>query len=487
MGFWEDTWIGRAASTVGSGISKAASATWDGTKAVFDGRAVNAVVDGAKWVNDKAIKPAAGWVAENAPKLAEWDTYKKAGIGVGNYVAFVATNPVLAGRQAVQGLSNSVTGLAGFVADVGIYAVEGTGKLIYNAGAGVVNLGAKEGERYIDYAGMSKFAKAQDFLEEHTGHWAGFTKAELDKMVQEGKITQQEATFAAGTKYGFQAVGEVASFVAISAVTAGAGGAAMAAARGGSIGLRVAEAGTALARTGRLGEIAAKPLLWAGKDVATLRGLPYLEQAAALAKTAPEVGIAGKVFRGPLRIFDPSQTSHVFANMASGYSSGTVGYGFRAAEGAFKFFNPIQANGRSVIAWSIEGGGATFSFVGNNAKETVELENMRALDKADQDNAQRMADEMRQRLGLPPQGNSTIGIMEWAIEGGKDGGSTDQPIGNVRGEFQDNAQKDTGITHVFKINNGLAQPTDFDPIRAQREEAQRNITPTGPGMGVNNR
>ncbi len=486
MGFLD--WCSNAASNVVSGVSSAASWVGDKAVAVVDGRAVNAVVDAASWVNDKAIQPAASWVGENAPKLLEGETWRAAGQGIADYGSFVWNNPALAGRQAVQGLSNSVTGLTGFVADVTIYAVEGTGKLIYNAGAGVVNLGAAPGERIVDYAGMSDFSKVQAFMEEHTGSWAGLSRAELDQMVRDGRITEQEASFAAGTKYGFQAVGEVASFVAVSALTAGVGGAAMAGARGSAIGIRAAQAGNALANTGRIGEVVARPLLWLGKDVSLIRGAPYLERAAALAETAaPARGLASQIFLpGPMRVFQPSQTSHAFTSWLGGVTNNTAGYGLRAAEGTFKFFNPLQANGRSVIAWSIEGGGATMSWVANSGKETAELEMIRALDSADQNSAQQQADEMRRRYGLPVPGEqgATPGPAPVTTP---DSTGTDTVPQNISPTFQDVAPRDPGITHDFKINNGLVQPTELDPLGGQRGPQDRTLTPNGPGPGGGNR
>lgn len=491
MGFWDDTWLGRAASNVGSGIASAASAVADSAVALVDGRAVNGVVDAAKWVNDNAIQPAAGWVGENAPKLLEGETWRAAGQGIVDYGKFVVENPVLAARQAGQGLSNSVTGLVGFVADVGIYAVEGTGKLIYNAGAGVVNLGARDGERIVDYAGMSDFSKVQSFMEEHTGTWLGYDRVQLDQMVRDGRITEQEASFAAGTKYGFQAVGEVATFVAVSAATAGAGGAALAAARGSAVGVRVAAAGNALARTGHLGEVVARPLLWAGKDVSLIRGVPYLERAAALAETAaPTRGLASRVLLpGPMRVFQPSQTSHAFASwFGSHTTSGTLGYGLRAAEGTFKFFNPLQANGRSIFAWGIEGGGATLSWVANSARESAELEGERNTDQQfdalDAANAEEQAVEMLRRYGLGPDGQP----LQPPAEGGETPplAPEEQPIENITPGFQDSARRDPGITHDFKINNGLVQPTELDPLGGQRNPDDRSPAPTGPAVGGGN-
>lgn len=481
MGFLD--WCSNAASNVVSGVSSAASFVADKAVAVVDGRAVNAVVGAAQWVNEKAIQPAASWVGENAPKLLEGETWRAAGQGIVDYGKFVIENPALAGRQAVQGLSNSVTGLVGFVADVGIYAVEGTGKLIYNAGAGVVNLGAAPGERIVDYAGMSDFSKVTGFMEEHTGNWAGYTRAQLDDMVREGRITEQEASFAAGTKYGFQAVGEVATFVAVSAVTAGAGGAALAAARGGSVGIRVAQAGNALANTGRIGEVVARPLLWFGKDVSLIRGVPYLERAAALAETAaPARGLASQILLpGPMRVFQPSQTSHAFASwFGSNTTNATVGYGLRAAEGTFKFFNPLQANGRSVIAWGVEGGGATLSWVANSGKETADLELIRQMREADQQGAQETANDMLRRYGLSPEGDSgsmTPPAVPGATPAPVEGETQPQNIGPT---FQGVAPRDPGITHDFKINNGLVQPTDLDPLGGQRTTPERTLIPNGP-------
>lgn len=486
MGFLD--WCSNAASNVVSGVSSAASWVGDKAVAVVDGRAVNAVVDAASWVNEKAIQPAASWVGENAPKLLEGETWRAAGQGIVDYGKFVWNNPALAGRQAVQGLSNSVTGLTGFVVDVGIYAVEGTGKLIYNAGAGVVNLGAAPGERIVDYAGMSDFSKVQAFMEEHTGNWAGFTRAQLDEMVRDGRITEQEASFAAGTKYGFQAVGEVASFVAVSALTAGVGGAAMAGVRGGSVGIRVAQAGNALANTGRIGEVVARPLLWFGKDVSLIRGAPYLERAAALAETAaPARGLASQILLpGPMRVFQPSQTSHAFASWFGGATNNSVGYGLRAAEGTFKFFNPLQANGRSVIAWGIEGGGATLSWVANSGKEQADLELIRQMREADLQGAQETADDMLRRYGLSPEGDSatTVPVPPTPAPAPTDGSTAPQNIGPT---FQGVAPRDPGITHDFKINNGLVQPTDLDPLGSQRGTTERTPTPTGPGPGGGNR
>ena len=519
MGFWDDTWLGRAASNVGSAVGSAVSAVADGAVALVDGRAVDAVVDGAKWVNEKAIQPAASWVGENAPKLLEGETWKKAGQGVLDYGKFVIDNPLLAGRQAVQGLSNSVTGLVGFAGDVVIYAGEGIGKGVYNLAAGAVNLGAKDGERYIDYAGMSNFSKLRALAEEYTGDWAGFTRAELDQMVRDGKITEQEANFAAGTKYGFQAVGEVATFVAISAVTAGAGGAALAAARGGAVGMRVAQAGNVIARTGRLGEVVAKPLLWFGNDVKLLRGVPYLEQAASLAaKEAPARSLLSRtLLPGPMRVYQPSQTSHAFASWFGGTSNPTLGYGLRAAEGTFKFLNPLEANGSlflrnasgalrpnlsGITAWSIEGGGAALSYTMNHAKEYGELEALRANEEGEARSVRDQANDMRRRLGLPVLGDDVILSDEVGAPQTNGGGSpveivpqtngevdpgADGRPENIRGNFEGNARRDSTVTHKFKINNGLVQPTDLDLTGSGGDSSERNLDPGEPGTRGPNR
>ncbi|MBK9584359.1 MAG: hypothetical protein KA099_08685 [Alphaproteobacteria bacterium] len=495
-------WLGNAWDKVSGAVVSVASAAVSSETYV---KAWDGVKSGANWVNEKAIQPAAKWVGDNAPKLLEAQTWKNAGSAVVDYGKFVVNNPLLAARQAGQGLSNSVTGLGALVVDIGRWGVEGTYHLAHNTFVGAVNLGADKDKNILEYRKMSDFNVVQKWVEDKTGHYLGYTREELNQMVRDGKITERDASYAAGTKYGFQAIGEVGSIVLVSALTAGAGGVALGSLRGGALGVRAVAVGEALAETGRLGQIAAKPLYWFGRNPT----VSYLERAATLAAEAPKPGVVGTVMRGPLRVFDPAQTEHAFASWMGSkplfQNHITLANGLRAAEGGFKWTNPLQANGRSVVAWSIEGAGATMSYTVNSAKENEQVRKADAArtyasgvveqENSDEANRKRYYDSLRER-GIDP---SMAPTYEQAMSGqfsvqtgppaapSPSDSATQQPL---RQEFQSNAPKDEGITHVFTIEGfeGLKQPTQLDPLSQQGTPAQpRQPAPVTPGMGNGNR
>lgn len=507
-------WLGNAWDRVSGAVVSVVSAPFKAETYEAIGNAastaVSAVGSAAAWTYDNALKPAGNVIGTTVSAIWDEDSRQKVGNAVstaanavGDYAKFVWENPALAGRQAVQGLSNSVTGLTAFVGDAVWWVGESTLKAGYNTVVGAINLGANDGERIVDYAGFSKFSRIGDWMEEHTGSWAGYTRAQLDEMVRAGTITEREASYAAGTKYGFQAVGEVASFVVITAATAGAGGAALAAARGSSVGLRVAQAGHTLAETGRLGRIAAQPLLWMGENVAATRGAANLQRLASAAETAPEIRSFGWLRNnlGPLRAYDPAQTTHAFANnplaryaVSSGNES--LGYGLRWSENTWRFFNPIEANGnlfsrhwrRAVVPWTIEAGGAALSYTSNQARESRAAETVGVVDQAGDTVGDRQAEEFRRRLGLPP--SAPPGGDPNAVPAAPPTGvppavppaqeTVPQPL---RGGFQDNAQPLEGITHTFTINNGLVQPTTLDPLAPNGTDTTR--APVTPGLRGN--
>ncbi len=558
MGFGD--WLSNAASNVGGAIAAPFKAeTW---QAVGNGIASAAstvkdvTVKAATWTYDKAIAPVGNAIAVTA-KAATGDAEAQKQFGqamsaTGNAIAsfgkgaldygkFAVTNPQMFLRQAGQGLSDSVTGLGGFVADVVVYAGEGVVKGVANVGLGVANLGSAPGERLYDYYGMSKFSKTQDWLEEKTGSWLGFSRAELDELAATGEIrrdtgrvdakgepifeavykdsnfTAQEASFAAGTKYATRAIGEVGTFVAVSAVTAGAGGVALASLRGGNLGLKAAQAGNFLARGGRLGEMAAQPLYWLGRDVAVTRGLTYLDDAAKLraaiaaGEKVPEIGLVGRFARLPgvrvtepvLKFYDPGQTASAFANLASRTTSGSAGYGLRAAEGTFNFLNPIAVNGnlfprqlfsrdffqvirssewrKAAFAWSLEGGGAALSYHSNSSKEGKLADMAAGLRQQDQQSGEALGDDLLRRHGIDP--NAPAGA-NGGVPAAPNGAAapTDAPPANITPGFQDSAQKDTEVTHQFNINNGMVQqPTDLTlPVPGQVGQ------PAAPAPTVNN-
>ncbi|MCB1839346.1 MAG: hypothetical protein H6858_01655 [Rhodospirillales bacterium] len=493
--FKAETW-----EAVGSGISSAASAVGSG------------ISTGLSWTNDHVIQPTGHAIAVTARAIggdaeaqhefgqamdATGHAIAGAVKGTGNYLAFVATHPVLATRQAGQGLLNSVTGITSMAVDAVIYAGEGIGKGVYNLGAAAVNLGADPGEHIVDYVGMSSFSKLQSLAEEYTGNLIGLSRDELNQMVERGELTEQQASFAAGTKYGFQAVGEVASFVAVSALTAGAGGAAMAAARGGALGVRALEVGEAIARTGRIGRIVARPLLAIGSDIGATRTALYMERAAALAESTPESSWLARVFaRGPLRplrVFDPKQTEQVFARIGQRgfFESGPIRQaGLRAAEGGFKWTNPFQVNGRSPLLWGIEGGGMTMSYVSNSGRENLEATIGTQQRQATREAGEREAEDMLRQYGYgPEEGSGSDTEHHDDSVSPESGGSQDRhdeetPGQPLRQGFQDHADRDTGITHVFTIEGfeGLKQPTELDPLgRDEGTGDGRTYTPAGPG------
>ncbi len=269
MGFWDDTWLGRAASRVGDGLSSAGSWLADAPGAVWDsvGSAASAVSDA---------------VVSTTEKLSKAETWENAGKAVVNYGKFVVDNPGLALKQAGQGLSDSVTGLTGLAVDAVVYIPELAVKGTYNLAAGAVNLGAKDGENIVDYAEFSKFSWSQEWLKENTSDWLGYTREQLEEMAANGEISQQDVTYASVTSHATRAVGEVASFIAVSAATAGVGGAALASLRGGNLAVR---AGTALSEGGTLSRVAAKPVIWLSRDVAPEGALKYgLDAAKATAR-----------------------------------------------------------------------------------------------------------------------------------------------------------------------------------------------------------
>ena len=205
-----------------------------------------------------------------------------------------------------------------------------------------------------------------------------------------------------------------------------------------------------------------------------------------------------------MRVYQPSQTSHAFASWFGGTSNPTLGYGLRAAEGTFKFLNPLEANGSlflrnasgalrpnlgGITAWSLEGGGAALSYTMNHAKEYGELETLRANEQGEAQAVRNQADEMRRRLGLPvagdaetvPQtngGGSPVEIVP-PTNGEVDPGADGRPE-NIRGNFEGNARRDSTVTHKFKINNGLVQPTDLDLTGSGGDSTERNLGPGGP-------
>ncbi len=495
--------ISSAASTVAGGVSKAAS-----------------------WTHENVLKPTGHAIAVTARAATgdaeaqrefgkAMDATGKALVSAGNavvdYTKWAATNPGMFLRQAGQGLSNSVVGLGALVADAGRWAGEGVYALGHNTFAGVVNLGADKDKTIIDYYKMSKFSYLQDMAENSILYnYMGNTREELNEMVRKGQITERDASFAAGTKYATQAIGEVGSIVLVGAVTAGAGGVALGAARGGALGVRAVRVADAISKAGRLGEIAAKPLYWMGRNPT----LAYLERAAVTAAEAPKPGPVGFVMRGPLRAFDPAQTEHAFASLASRplfQNHVTLANGLRAAEGGFKWLNPLQANGRSVVAWSIEGGGAALSYTVNSAKENAAAAQAQfAVDVGTQNNSveanrQRYLDSLRE-YGIDP---ATAPTYEQAVERGlfpaptqtsppQPGTAAPTPPAEgtatppatpqpLRPDFQSNALKDEGITHVFTIEGfeGLKQPSPIDPLA--RDGAATARPQVAPGMGNGNR
>lgn len=216
MGFWDDTWLGRAASSVGNGIAEGAAQVgaqtvgripgldgeWAETRREQQYEAVvaagDAIVDGAVAVKDGVV--AAGtWVADTAaPAVGEGLAYAVAAGPVG-YVAqgveeltgwdgtglaarnddvhefynYVGENPGRALALGTQGVVNGVTSvggsLVGLVGDVGRIVVDDIAyTTIRNIGTGIVNLGMEEGNEFA-YRERSSFESFGSALRWTTG------------------------------------------------------------------------------------------------------------------------------------------------------------------------------------------------------------------------------------------------------------------------------------------------------------------------------
>lgn len=516
-------WLGNAWDRVSGAVVSVATAPFKAEtyQAIGNGlsTAADAVGKAATWTYDNALKPAGNVIGTTVSAIWDEESRQKvgnalstAGTAVADYTSWAVTHPGMFFRQAGQGLSNSVVGLGALAADAVRWAGDGIAWAGYNTVAGAINLGADDGHNIVDYYRMTKFSYLQDMAENSVLYnYVGYTREQLDDMVRRGEITERDASYAAGTKYATQAVGEIGSIVLVGAFTAGAGGIALGAARGGALGVRAVRVAEVISQTGRLGEIAAKPLYWFGRNPT----LAYMERAALTAAEAPKPGVLGPVLRGPFRVFDPQQTEHAFASWFGRTSlvqnHPTLASGLRAAEGGFKWLNPLQANGRSVVAWSIEGGGAAMSYTVNSARENAAASGAQFATEVETQNnsveAQRQRYyEMLREYGRDP---ATSPTYEQAVEMGlvpAPEGSATPPAGApvtpppaspegvapapqpLRQDFQDNAHRDEGITHIFTIEGfeGLKRPTQLDPLSRETPASAPPAAPA-PGMAGSNR
>lgn len=296
--------VSKAANAVGNGVSSAASATWDAVKdpvgtvkaaknAIVNG--VESVVDGAadvaktigKGIEKVADKVESGrqWAVDkvayainNPGEVADaaWNGVKTAAIETKNFTVYAVKNPDRAMVMVTQGATDALASTVGMVGDLGVLAYNygirpltnlqvNAYKAIANGALGFVGLdGSVEGDRdlrfskepvlgYLDADCAGYLIKrgeelntfcyggAQYLANKHLG-----TNLDLSIEPKNG----YEKTM----RYGTRAVGEIGAFVGITVLTAGAGGAAMAGARGGAYAARGARAASLMSRMVGAGE-----------------------------------------------------------------------------------------------------------------------------------------------------------------------------------------------------------------------------------------
>ncbi len=463
--------------SAGSAIGSAASATWD------------TVTDGENW------KAAGSAIASGATtawnEVTDGENWKAIGNGIVEYGEFVISEPGLAARQLGQGLSDSVVSIGGLAVDAVWYTADNlVVKGIGNAARGVYNLGAEEEDR-VEYASLDKFFRASDYFEEHTNDWLGYTREQLEEMVENGELDEKFFNDALYTKYAGQAVGEVATFVAVGAATAGTGAAALAMVRGSSLAART---GMALEKVGVVGRIASKPFRWLGTDVAATRGMPYIQRGLSgvddVVSTARQTGTIGFAQRGLMRatVTPPrllAEGMNLTGRMAntflpsrlvnSGFArhiTGSLGEGLRFSESTARFFAPWDPRFGGKIAIAMEGGGMMLAGYGAYAKELRRSEEGKLEEgiqevgetmktEAEQDSADAIREALRLQRGGGSEGSEDEPIP----------GTVDDDTPNVQPNFQEQSGE-AGESRPRRFNLLGDGTTTSTPLRIE-------VTPGG--------
>ncbi|MDP7141810.1 MAG: hypothetical protein QF692_08280 [Alphaproteobacteria bacterium] len=166
------------------------------------------------------------WLSDTASSVASSvshavthprETFEAASDAVSGFASYAVENPGRMLQVAGQGVVNGVTGTVGAVGDLGLMAY---------------NHGIRHGVNLVPGVDLDK----TDF-------------SCTESLSGLGQFTEPRNDYERAMMYGTQGVFEVGTFIAVSAATAGAGGAALAAVRGGSI---AARAGTAAVNTARI-------------------------------------------------------------------------------------------------------------------------------------------------------------------------------------------------------------------------------------------
>ena len=453
--------VGSGLEAVGNGVVATAKGAGTLVSAAWDEESRAEVAAAYKTVKENVIDPVGGALGTAYDAVTDGENWKAIGNGIVEYGEFVITEPGLAARQLGQGLSDSVVSMGGLAVDAVWYTAD---NLIYkgviqNGSRALYNLGAAE-EDMAEYKSMDKFFRATEFFEEHTNDWLGYTREQLEEMVEKGELDERFLNDALYTKYAGQAVGEVATFIAVGAATAGTGAAALAMARGSALATRT---GLAVANLGRVGEVVAKPLLWAGKNVAATRGLPYLQRGLSgvddVARLGRAEGMLGMAQRGLIRgtvatprligsgvnltgsVANRFLPGFVANSRFAGHLKGSIGYGLEVAENTARWFAPWDPRFGGKLAIAMETGGAGLSFYGAYAKELRRAEEGAQADalrdSTVQEADERSADAIREAL------------RQQDAEGG--GGDSEPVPGTVDGRTQN-------IQPQFELQGG--QPGD---------------------------
>ena len=217
-------------SAAGSAVATGAGKAWDGT------------VSGVSWVGNKTAAgfnattdalasamytlytdPAKAWEATKSGLSTAGSAIATGAAATGNFVAFAVTNPQRSIPLLIQGTQNAVVSISGQIVDLGEAVVWN------NTIRHVVNLGLEKPKPKHDHQYSSTWVKNTTWIKVDPND----PNAKYERVIVNGA----------------QAVGEVAAFVAITAVTAGAAGAVLASARGGTLAARGA---TYIQKAGRL-------------------------------------------------------------------------------------------------------------------------------------------------------------------------------------------------------------------------------------------
>lgn len=280
--------IGKAVDAVGDAVSSAASATVNAiTHPIDTAKAVGgAVADGAKAVSNgigtalSAAESAREWAVEKTANSmghvingvtyavnnpgevagAAWDGIKTAAVETKNFSVYAAQNPGRAGTMLLQGATDAVASTVGMVGDVVVLGCNYVVRPLVNFHASVYTTAANGVLGFVGLDGSVEGDKSFKFSDEPLlGRWdancSGYLIKKGEQMWQAaGLETEPRNGYEKIMRNGTRAVGEIGAFVAVTVATAGTGGAAMAAARGGAYAEKGVRAAALMSRMVGAGE-----------------------------------------------------------------------------------------------------------------------------------------------------------------------------------------------------------------------------------------